>query len=158
MYRKAVFSIEGLPKAVIGYTEGARWNGWYKPYFEIDEAFTIMMMNNMESDNIIIYRRATDTFEFVSEEPIIAKGRNIMTTDGIKHVYGIGAGYWTWSKDEAEPFAERISYLLDVPEETILNLLTDIRKLRDVATIIHDEYLPIDEEIAQLTEVLKWKY
>jgi hypothetical protein len=176
MYRKAVFSIEGFDKAFIGYTDGTRWNGWAEPFFEIDEAFTIMQKNNVDGATPIFYMEATDSFVFVEEEPYEVKGRNFMTEDGLKHIYGIGAGCWVWDKEEPKRIAKCIAeqmldnvfdnnpWLLDcyifnpdVLEKKLIKEFADICKFRDVVTIFYDEDLNLEEKIAQLTEVLKWK-
>ena len=171
MYKKAVFSIEGFDKAFIGYTDGTRWNGWAEPFFEIDEAFTIMQKNNVDGATPIFYMEETDSFIIVEEEPYAVKGRNFTTEDGIKHLYGIGAGCWVWDEEIPKDMALTMAYrylevdtlyynLVDVENlaKVLEKRLQDTHKLRDAVTIWLDKDLTMEEEVTQWKDVLKWKY
>ena len=91
---KTIFTIDGIAPAYIGYTSGRLWNGWATPYFEVAEALQVM-----EDYKPMRYDEETDSFrvaktEYTDEE--IWKGENLVTEDGIKHLYGIGAYCWVW--------------------------------------------------------------
>ena len=96
---KTIFTIDGIAPAYIGYTSGRLWNGWGTPYFEVNEALQVMEDYNNNSENPMYYDEATDSFriaetEYTDEE--VWKGQNLVTKDGTKHLYGIGAYCWVW--------------------------------------------------------------
>ena len=101
MYR-TIFTIDGIAPAYIGYTSGRLWNGWGTPLFEINEAFQVMEEYNKYNDNPMQYDERLDKFfindpEGLQYEPLDEwKGKNLVTDDGIKHLYGIGAYCWVW--------------------------------------------------------------
>ena len=94
MYKK-VFTIDGFDHVYIGYTSGRRWNGWATPHFEFAEALEIMHEYNKCSDDILMqYDKVYDQFYILdkeSDEFEVWKGKDYNTTEGIKHLYGIGA-------------------------------------------------------------------
>ena len=112
--KKVLFTINGFQKPHIGYTKGARWNGWATPYFEIDEALAIMHEFNEDTGNPMTYDKTADEFrvaetEYTDED--IWKGKNCHTEDGIKHLYSIGAYSWTWedtTENDIRSVAKRI--------------------------------------------------
>ena len=99
--QKAVFTIDTDPKAYIGYTSGKLWNGWATPYFEKEEAIRVMhdynssrdvsehMSYDEENDMFIAWCEGYNDYEYWT-------GEDIRTTEGIKHLYGIGAYSWIW--------------------------------------------------------------
>lgn len=99
MYKK-VFTIDGFDYVYIGYTSGRRWNGWATPHFEFAEALEVMHEYNECSDEILMeYDKVYDQFYKLdkdSGELETWKGEDYNTTDGIKHLYGIGAYSWVW--------------------------------------------------------------
>lgn len=99
--QKFVFTTNGFERPHIGYTLGDNWNGWATPYFEVDEALAIMKeFNTYELDNPFKYDEETDTFVLKMEDGEIEtwRGRNYLTEEGVKHLYGIGAYAWTWEE------------------------------------------------------------
>lgn len=97
--KKAIFVIDGISKAYLGYTGGDNWNGFTTPYFEVAEALEIKEKYNELNEDEMQYDEETDTFyiaeaKYVSDE--VHKGKNLVTEDGIKHLYDIGAYYWMW--------------------------------------------------------------
>lgn len=99
MYKK-VFTIDSFDYVYIGYTSGRRWNGWATPHFELAEALEVMHEYNECSDEILIeYDKVYDQFYKLdkdSGELETWKGEDYNTTEGIKHLYGIGAYSWVW--------------------------------------------------------------
>ena len=99
MYKK-VFTIDGFDYVYLGYTSGRRWNGWATPHFELAEALEVMHEYNECSDEILMeYDKMYDQFYKLdkdSGELETWKGEYYNTTEGIKHLYGIGAYSWVW--------------------------------------------------------------
>ena len=97
---KNVFTIDGFDYVYIGYTSGRRWNGWATPHFELAEALEVMHEYNECSDEILMeYDKMYDQFYKLdkdSGELETWKGEYYNTTEGIKHLYGIGAYSWVW--------------------------------------------------------------
>ena len=97
---KNVFTIDGFDYVYIGYTSGRRWNGWATPHFELAEALEVMHEYNECSDEILMeYDKVYDQFYKLdkdSGELETWKGKDYDTTEGIKHLYGIGAYSWVW--------------------------------------------------------------
>ena len=100
--RKAAFTIGEYPKAYIGYTSGKLWNGWATPYFEFAEAKKVVEGFNETAEYPMQYDKVYDQFYILDKESGELEkweGIDISTTEGIKHLYGIGAYSWVW--DEA---------------------------------------------------------
>lgn len=98
MYKK-VFTIDGFDYVYIGYTSGRRWNGWATPYFEFAEALEVMHDYNERTETSMQYDKVYDQFYILdkeSDEFEVRKGKDYNTTEGIKHLYGIGAYSMTW--------------------------------------------------------------
>lgn len=99
MYKK-IFTIDGFDYVYIGYTSGRRWNGWATPYFEFAEALEVMHDYNECADEILMqYDEVYDQFYILDKETAeleVWKGEDYDTTEGIKHLYGIGAYSWVW--------------------------------------------------------------
>lgn len=98
MYTKNVFTLEDYPKAYIGYTSPIKWKCWDMAHFERATAFELM--TDFDSDDKPMYYIYDDDCFLVYDEGagdyIHVYGEDIMTEDGIKHLYGIGAGTWLW--------------------------------------------------------------
>lgn len=90
----------------MGYTSGARWNGWATPYFTLEEAQKIQAEFNQGDGLRMFYDCQADKFILQYEdddEPYIWEGEDIQTVDGIKHLYGIGAYSHIWDEvDESD--------------------------------------------------------
>ena len=84
----------------MGYTSGARWNGWATPYFTFEEAQKIQAEFSQGVDFPMLYDVNKDEFriQYDDDEPYIWKGEDIQTVDGIKHLYGIGAYSHIWDE------------------------------------------------------------
>ena len=124
MMTKAVFTIDGVPYAYIGYTDGTTWNGWECPYFEESEALKIMSDHNNicgnENDRIT-YDLIEDTFTLSTKESEILdwwKGITYVTEDGNKHLYGIGAYFWIWDKESVPSTARQIKQLIEFADDS----------------------------------------
>ena len=98
MYKK-VFTIDGFDHVYIGYTSGRRWNGWATPHFEFVEALEVMHDYNECAEPPMQYDEVHDQFYILDKETAelkVWKGENYNTTEGIKHLYEIGAYSMTW--------------------------------------------------------------
>ena len=98
MYKK-IFTIDGFDHVYIGYTSGRRWNGWATPHFEFVEALEVMHDYNECAEPPMQYDEVYDQFYILdkeSDEFEVWKGEDLNTTEGIKHLYGIGAYSWVW--------------------------------------------------------------
>lgn len=115
MYKK-VFTNDGFDYVYIGYTSGRRWNGWATPYFEFAEALEVMHEYNECADEILIeYDKVYDQFYKLdkdSGELETWKGEDQYTTEGIKHLYGIGAYSWVWD-DITDYDIENIAQIIE---------------------------------------------
>ena len=127
--RKARFGIDSREEEFVGYTTGARWNGWATPYFTKEVADEIMKTQNeayiewqMDKDGYrAVYNAEKDQYEFYDpdlEEPEIFDMEICETVDGKLHLYGIGAYCWIWDEieEEMEIEEEQVYITLD-PEE-----------------------------------------
>lgn len=91
------FSLE--EKQYAGWTFGDQWNGFGVPYFEKSVADEIVKdINEMDEDGGNVYIPGEDAYDFIDDDKY--KGMKIVTTDGEKHVYPIGAFMWTWHEDK----------------------------------------------------------
>jgi hypothetical protein len=107
-----------------------------------------------------------------NEDYDIVKGEDLMTEDGIKHLYGIGAGNWLWSAaDERKCFylAQQIEDFIyeydtygyrdvgierEEMVEAIKNQLKEPTIFQQVYEIWHDEDLSQDEKFEKLSKLL----
>ena len=162
--RKTLFTIGEYPEAYIGYTSGRLWNGWATPHFEKDEALRVMrgynecreeaeqMTYDEENDMFIAWLENYNDYDYW-------KGEDIQTTDGIKHLYGIGAYSWVWDKEEIAPTARAIDELFG--DYDIVASYTEITEaLRNVENLKKAfEILKSDDaeelQIKRLREVLQ---
>ena len=167
---KTVFTIDSNTSAYIGYTNGARWNGWATPYFEMPEALKIMAQYNLHNeDSLMTYDANTDTFTVVwdTNDTEVWKGYDINTEDGIKHLYDIGAYCWIWDNaaDFKKSFAEAIEEIIyecnpnecleqlgNVPKR-ISEMLNDISTFRSVIEIVQEDS-NYETKFAQLKEFI----
>ena len=163
MYKKTIFTIDGFVPAYIGYTNGATWNGWATPYFEVNEALQVMADYNKNTGNPMWYDEETDTFhiaatEYTDEE--LWNGHNIITNEGIKHVYGIGAFSWVWDSvndgdrrylaQEVEEFIfyhDTYNYMdeYDLKREEVVNTIAE--QFKDLTTFHKAIHIMRDEEL-----------
>ena len=114
--RKTVFTIGEVADAYIGYTSGRLWNGWATPHFEIEEALRVMQSFNETAEYPMKYDDVYDQFYILDTETTELeawKGENCITTEGIKHLYGIGAYSWVWDEEHSKPIAECIAELIE---------------------------------------------
>lgn len=174
--RKSVFTIGEYPKAYIGYTSGKRWNGWATPHFEFEEAKRVAEGFNECAEYPMQYDNIYDQFFILdteTKELETWKGIDIQTTEGIKHLYGIGAYCWVWDEaidQDCKYLAEVIEdflYEYDTYEyrdveidrmqtvEAIKNQLKELTTFQQVYEIWHDEDLNQDEKFEKLRRELK---
>lgn len=172
---KLVFTIDGFKYPHIGFTEGKRWNGWATPYFEIDEAIKIMEEFNKDlPEEFIMYDEGIDAFTHKIDDEIEEwKGRNYLTDEGIKHLYGIGAYSWVWedtTESDIRAVAQRIEdflWELDTYEfkdqyndreeltDEIIMQLKDFKILKQVLTILYADDLTEHELFEELRKELR---
>lgn len=144
MLKKAVFTIGDYPKAYIGYTSGRLWNGWATPFFEKAEADKVAEGFNECAEFPMQYDPIYDQFYILDTETDELEkweGTDYTTTEGIKHLYGIGAYCWVWDAEEIKPIAEGIADLFldydhEIAEEFIAEQLKYFNKLRSVTEIL----------------------
>ena len=103
-FKRERFTIDADPDFMFhGWTDGERWNGWERPYFELIEAKRIMeAANRMAGCEQIRFEQAENKFVDFSypEEPCDYPGSWLESPEGRKWVYGIGNGYWCWDTVE----------------------------------------------------------
>ena len=95
---KNIFTIDGFNYPYIGYTSGRR-NNWTIPRFEFAEALEIMHGYNECAETHMQYDEVYDQFYILNTDTVeleVWKGENYNITEGIKHLYGIGAYSWVW--------------------------------------------------------------
>ena len=144
MLKKAVFTISEYPKAYIGYTNGDDWNGWATPFFEYAEAIKITEGFNECAEYEMKYDEIYEQFYILdteSGELETWQGKDYETSDGIKHLYGIGAYCWIWDEANVISTATSIRNLLldfdiDVDRKSIYDKLQDFNKLRSAIEIL----------------------
>ena len=173
--RKAVFTIDCFPKAYIGYTSGRLWNGWATPYFEKDEAIRVAEGNNETAEFPMQYDEVYDQFYILDTETgdlETWKGEDIRTTEGIKHLYGIGAYSWIWDEAtdrDSNYLAEAVEDFIyeydtygyrdafddrDEMVEAIKSQLKELTVFQQVYEVWHDEKLTEDEKFEKLGGIL----
>ena len=98
--KPATFTIDDI-HPFEGYDEEYYWNGWECPWFtkEVGDAIVNYYKDTMYFDE------KEDAFVFTApygnideEDPDYFAGQDIETVDGVKHLYPIGNGSWTWDK------------------------------------------------------------
>lgn len=170
--KKTIFTIDGLTPDYVGYTGGTLWNGWATPYFEVAEALQIMVDYNASVENAMWYDEVTDTFYMDSCDESW-KGQNLLTKDGIKHLYGIGAYCWIWdavNDGDRRGFAQQIEEFIyfhdtynywdeyDLKREEVVNSIAkqfqDLNTFHKAICIMRREDLSADEIFEQLGEIL----
>jgi hypothetical protein len=177
--KKTIFTIDSIAQAYIGYTSGRLWNGWATPYFEINEAFQIMEEYNKYNDNPMQYDERYDKFfindqEGMQYEPVEEwKGKNIVTDDGIKHLYGIGAYCWIWdtvNDGDRRGFAQQIEEFIyyhdtynywdeyDLKREEVVNSIAeqfqDLNTFHKAICIMRREDFKAEEIFEALGKIL----
>lgn len=174
---KNVFTIDGFDYVYIGYTSGRRWNGWATPHFELAEALEVMHEYNECSDEILMeYDKVYDQFYKLdkdSGELETWKGEYYNTTEGIKHLYGIGAYSWVWddiTDYDIENIALRIEDFiwefdtyhyqdecLDRMQtvEVIQNQLKDFNTLKQAIRIFYNDNLTNEVKFEKLGGILR---
>jgi hypothetical protein len=172
---KAVFTIEDYPKAYMGYTAPIKWKCWDMAHFELAEAKRVAEGFNECAEHPMQYDPIYDQF-FVwdegNEDYDIVKGEDCITEDGIKHLYGIGAGNWFWSAmDERKCFnlaqaIEDFIYEFDTygyrdvgidREEMVEAIKEQLKELiifQQAYEIWHNEDLSSDERFDKLSKLL----
>ena len=173
---KSVFTTVAFEHPHIGYTLGDEWNGFAVPYFEMDEARVIMKeVNAIEPKEPMKYTKRKDAFVLKMEdgEVEIWQGKNYLTTEGVKHLYGIGAYTWSWETVTQADFyavAQRVENFLygfdtyeyrnqyDNREEVvdiIVEQLKDFKTLKQVLIALCAEELTEQELFDRLGKELK---
>lgn len=176
MYRKAVFTIEDYPKAYMGYTAPIKWKCWDMAHFELAEAKRVAEGFNECAEHPMTYDPIYDQF-FVwdegNEDYDIIRGEDIETEEGIKHLYGIGAGNWLWdgiTERKCFNLAQEIEdfiYEYDTYEakdqysdryamvEKIKTKLKDLTTFQQVYEVWNDEDLKAEQKFETLRKELK---
>lgn len=175
MYKK-VFTIDAFYHVYIGYTSGRRWNGWATPYFEFAEALEIMHDYNECTETSMQYDKVYDQFYILdkeSDEFEVWKGEDYNTTEGIKHLYGIGAYSWIWDDINGNDIYNISMWIEDFiwefdtyhyqdecldrmqTVEVIQNQLKDFNTLKQAIRILYNDNLTNEVKFEQLGGVLK---
>jgi hypothetical protein len=97
VFRRGLFELEAIEEAFAGWSDGTRWNGCAKPYFEFAEASKIIAALNPPGN----YDPATDAFITAlddGEQDVWPSGLIVLPDGGTAKVYGIGAGAWIWEE------------------------------------------------------------
>ena len=171
--KKRLFQINEGP-IYMGYTSGARWNGWATPYFTFEEAQKLQAEFNQDVESPMLYDVSKDAFVLKydgDDEPYIWEGEDIKTEDGIKHLYGIGAYSHIWDDlgDEDKRYlAQQIndflydydtySYedIVDDVDEFIEDIILEFANLTTFAKayeVMHNDAYNADEIYTKLGEL-----
>lgn len=149
---KNVFTIDGFRGAYIGYTDGSTWNGWAMPYFEKEEALQVMQGFNECAQSPMQYDEIYDQFYMFDEDAMeidIWTRQKFITDHGIKYLYGIGSGAWTWDKESCKSIAAFIEelfwdYDFEIDKQVTAEKLKDFKLFKSVLTILRSD---VDAEI-----------
>lgn|SRR5574342_866808 len=104
-WTRARFSLHGEGPDFVGYHKGQKWNGFAVPFFDKCEADKVAarVVETGESYQAHCFYKKEDEFVLVPHGvPCYAgektRGEDIVVDGATVHVYGIGAGGWTWHK------------------------------------------------------------
>jgi hypothetical protein len=88
----------------LGYHKGQKWNGFAVPFFKYQDAKKVVasVVDSGESYAGHYFNKEADQFTLIPHNvPCYAgeqtKGEDIFVDGNTIHVYGIGAGGWTWN-------------------------------------------------------------
>lgn len=99
------FRLDYEQPALTGWTRRSSWNGWGCPYFERDVADHVMELINTQAiedgePTTISFDQATDSYvmysTFDEEDHARVQGQDIVTANGVLHVYALGTRVWCW--------------------------------------------------------------
>lgn len=160
--RKNVFTLDGFAGAYIGYTDGSTWNGWAMPYFEKEEAMQVMQGFNECAQSPMQYDEIYDQFYLFDEDNMeidIWTRQKFITDHGIKYLYGIGAGAWTWDEEFSKPIAEFVAelfadYDIEIDERLTTNKLKDFNKFKSVLITLRSD-VDAETKISKIQEELQ---
>jgi hypothetical protein len=177
MYKQQVFTIENYSKAYLGYCPKYKWKGiWEMAHFELNEAKRVAEGYNECAEHPMEYDPIYDQF-FVwdegNEDYDFVKGEDVVTEDGIKHLYPIGAGNWFWySPNEIDllHIAEGIEEFIweydtyhymdenDCERDKVImrikNQLKELTVFKQIYELYHNEDLSSDEKFKELSKLL----
>ncbi len=97
--KKTRFVIDTNEKIYEGYTDGTLWNGWECPWFT--KEVTEEMMRDLNKEGVKTeYDEERDSYivHQIDDEPDVYDGADVVTEEGIKHLYPIGAWCWIWDE------------------------------------------------------------
>ena len=159
---KTVFTIGEVTDAYIGYTSGKLWNGWATPYFELAEAVRVMNSFNECSEYPMQYDVVYDQFYILDTDTAdleVWKGKDYVTAEGIKHLYGIGAYSMTWDEEHSKSVAERIVDLFEdydfaADQQEIAEKLKNISNFKNALVVLRSD-IEAETKISRLQEVIK---
>ena len=101
IYRRGIFTLEGIDGEFPGWTHGRNWNGWAMPQFEFAEAQRLIVALDTEIGS---YESGADVFitamEGGDEETWPAEVIHLPDGGRVK-VYPIGTGSWIWEEEDA---------------------------------------------------------
>lgn len=102
IFTKNLFTPGNVAPFFSGYhNKNYSWNGFAAPAFTFEEALKIQTYLNQFKENYMTYNPEKDEFKVLDLDFDcfdIFTGENYLTEDGIKHLYSIGSGIWTWCK------------------------------------------------------------
>lgn len=131
LHAKADFVLEGILDDIVdkvtGYTAGASWNGWECPYFEKEQVDLILaaeyIRGEWRGEEVWIEYYDPEGMEEYSEDDDEAyevyRPVYILTKDGIKKTWSIGAWSWCW-------------YLAEGQEDLELDFIEEGDSIQDV--------------------------
>ncbi len=102
--RKSIFTIDAFGDTEFpGFTFGANWNGWATPYFEKEVADMVMSNNNKINgpEYQMVFKNDSYTVGTDGDEDTTDK-QVIVTEDGEKTVWAVGAFSWTWHEKNVQ--------------------------------------------------------
>lgn len=149
---KAIFVIDGINDAFIGFTKGETWNGFACPYFSYDEATRIMHQYKQFPMQSMVYIKSDDCFLCYDGR---YHGYDYKTADRNQHLYPIGNSVWIWDQIYINEVVQDIQDLLwDINPEEIEKQLQDILVLKEIVIILRNEELTNEEKFEALQKEL----
>jgi hypothetical protein len=96
LYAPGRFRIADCEKAFAGWSKGEKWNGWEKPYFEMDACREILAWLGDDRARFDVDLNAFITVSQDGEEEVW-ENEIIGISDGTCiNAFGLGAGAWMW--------------------------------------------------------------
>lgn len=98
--------LDGMEEGIDAWSRGEQWNGFECPMFELEQV--MQLQNELQDDPAGPQIKLTVTHDDVvecwidyssmGEEPERIYSARLETVEGVKEVYPVGAGSWSWWK------------------------------------------------------------